>query len=120
MYAIRSYYAISAPVSTKSPVSTSRSRTSPDALDLTSTVVSGSTMPAEPTLTWLLSGGAGSERVLQYRNGVVGETFWRRSLVQRATAAIAPYATPAAYVRLGVTGQVRRTEYLQLASYNFV
>lgn len=59
-----------------------------------------------------LSGAAGKERVLQYRDGALLATFRRRMFLQRAQVAVAPKATSALYVRVGLAAQIRREEYL--------
>ncbi len=60
----------------------------------------------------VLSGEAGRERVLQFRDGDSSATYRRRLLVQRATLAVAPRASSRGYLRAGLSGQVRREEYL--------
>ena len=59
-----------------------------------------------------LSGFAGDERVLQYRDGERFATFQRRSFIQRGSVAFAPLASARTYVRVGAAAQVRRQEYL--------
>jgi hypothetical protein len=61
-----------------------------------------------------LPGEAADRRVLRFRNGVETDTLWYRALIQRAWLAWAPVAGPAGYVRLGLYGQARREQYLQL------
>lgn len=59
-----------------------------------------------------------SGRVFQYRitaPGARDTTEWRRrALINRVYVTYAPLATPERYVRVGVTAEVRREEYLQL------
>ena len=59
-------------------------------------------------------------RVFQYRTTAPGArdtTEWRRrAFTNRAFLTYAPLATPERYVRLGVTVEVRREEYLELAN----
>jgi len=62
-----------------------------------------------------LSGEAAGRRVLRFRDGVQRDSLWRRALVQRASVGWAPLAGPAGYVRVGVSGQVRRERYLAIA-----
>ena len=59
-----------------------------------------------------LSGASRDQRVLQFRNGLLEERFRRRLLFQRATVAFAPRASQTGYVRVGVSGQIKREEYL--------
>lgn len=59
-----------------------------------------------------LRGGAGRERVLQYRDGDLFGIFRRRSFLQAARVAFAPHATTSSYVRFGLAAQVKREEYL--------
>jgi len=61
-----------------------------------------------------LPGEAADRRVLRFRDGVESDTLWNRALIQRAWLAWAPAAGPAGYVRLGLYGQVRREQYLQI------
>ncbi len=62
-----------------------------------------------------LNGYAGSERILQYRDGEVADTFLRRSFIQTAQIATAPLASSSKYVRIGLIGQYRREEYVLAA-----
>ncbi|KPJ93962.1 MAG: hypothetical protein AMS18_04690 [Gemmatimonas sp. SG8_17] len=59
-----------------------------------------------------LPGDAGRERMLQYRDGEVFQTYQRRSFKQSGHIAYAPIAGSGRYLRVGVAGQVRREEYL--------
>jgi hypothetical protein len=62
-----------------------------------------------------LPGYAGDERVLQYRDGVVAETYQRTSLIQSGHIAFAPVAGTRTYLRLGAMGIVRREEFVLAA-----
>ncbi len=59
-----------------------------------------------------LTGDAGRERMLQYRDGEVSRTYQRRSLKQSGHVAFAAIAGWGRYLRLGFAGQVKREEYL--------
>jgi hypothetical protein len=59
-----------------------------------------------------LPGYAGDERVLQYRDGAVAETYQRRSFIQSAHIAFAPVAGTRTYLRVGAIGLVRREEFI--------
>jgi hypothetical protein len=59
-----------------------------------------------------LSGEAGRERVLRFRDGDSVRTFRRRRFVQRLAVAAAPVAGTGGYVRVGLGAQLRREEYL--------
>ena len=63
-----------------------------------------------------LAGAASKERILQFRDGNPFATFRRRMFRQRGQVAIAPIATSAGYVRVGVVGQIKREEYLPEAA----
>jgi hypothetical protein len=63
----------------------------------------------------LLPGQVLDGRVLRFRDGEVSDTVWRRALIQRTEIAWAPVAGPGGYVRIGLTGGVRREEYLSIA-----
>jgi hypothetical protein len=58
------------------------------------------------------SGEAARRRVLQFRDGEEFARFWRTAQIHRLSAAFAPRAGPGGYLRLGVTGQVRREEFV--------
>jgi hypothetical protein len=62
-----------------------------------------------------LPGEAASQRVLLFRDGVEGDTLWRRALIQRGWVSWAPAAGPAGYVRLGAYGHVRREAFVTIA-----
>jgi hypothetical protein len=78
----------------------------------------GSWSVGQPFRAWTdrggfgLPGDAGDERMLQYRDGEVFQTYQRRSFKQSGHIAFAPIAESGRYLRLGITGQVRREEYL--------
>jgi hypothetical protein len=59
-----------------------------------------------------LPGEAGRERILQYRDGEVFQTYQRRSFKQSGHFAFAPIAGAGSYLRLAIAGQLRREEYL--------
>jgi hypothetical protein len=61
-----------------------------------------------------LPGEAADRRILRFRDGVESDTLWYRSLVQRAWIAWAPIAGPGGFVRVGLYGQVRREQFLQI------
>jgi hypothetical protein len=61
-----------------------------------------------------LPGEAADRRVLRFRDGVESDTLWYRSLIQRGWLAWAPVAGPGGYVRLGLFGQIRREQYVQV------
>jgi len=62
-----------------------------------------------------LPGEAASRRVLQWRDGDTLDVRWRRAFVQRAAVGWAPSASPAGYLRVGLLGQIRQEQFLQLA-----
>ncbi|MFV1987839.1 MAG: hypothetical protein ACC682_11200 [Gemmatimonadota bacterium] len=57
-------------------------------------------------------------RVLQFRTEIGmpldTTTFFRRALINRVTLSHAPIASPRRYLRLGLTGEIRREEYMML------
>jgi hypothetical protein len=59
------------------------------------------------SLNWALFDG----RVLRYENGFLEDSARRELTVVRGDAAIALRASPRGYVRLGLTGQVRRDDF---------
>lgn len=59
-----------------------------------------------------LVGEAANQRVLQWANGEIFQTYQRRAFIQRASAAYAPFAGPRGYLRLGINGQIRREEFI--------
>jgi hypothetical protein len=62
-----------------------------------------------------IPGAAAARRVLRFRDGAQSDSLWRRTFIQRAWLAWAPVAGPGGYVHLGVSGHVRREEYLAIA-----
>jgi hypothetical protein len=64
-------------------------------------------------------GEAADQRILQYRvpRAVVTDTtrFQRRALILGAEGAVAPIASTAGYLRLGLRGRVRREEFIGVA-----
>jgi hypothetical protein len=64
------------------------------------------------------SGNLAQRRVLQFRDGEQFREFWQHRFHQRFSMAHAIRANVAGYLRLGVTGQVKREEYLTLAGHN--
>ena len=59
-----------------------------------------------------LTGEAADQRILQFRDGGLFNTFRRRAVRTTASLAIAPKARSDGYLRLGFLGQVRREEYI--------
>ncbi|NIM51915.1 MAG: hypothetical protein GTN78_05380 [Gemmatimonadales bacterium] len=59
-----------------------------------------------------LSGAAGRQRILQFRDGDSLETYRRRLLLQSGHLTYALGASPDGYLRLGLLGQLKREEYL--------
>jgi hypothetical protein len=62
-----------------------------------------------------LQGAAARRDMLQFRNGQLSQVFRRRFFYQRGTFAYAPVASPGGYVRLSISGQVKREEYFPKA-----
>lgn len=62
-----------------------------------------------------LAGTAAERDMLQFQEGQLFQTFRRRLFHQRGTFAFAPVASPAWYVRLGVSAQIKREEYFPKA-----
>lgn len=60
-------------------------------------------------------GEAGRQRVLQFRDGRLLQTLQRRAVVQRVSAAWAPAASGAGYLRVGLLGAIKREEYVLAA-----
>lgn len=57
-----------------------------------------------------LEGAAARRDMLQFRDGVLLQRFRRRLFLQRGTVAFAPVASPAGFVRFGLSAQVKREE----------
>lgn len=64
-----------------------------------------------------LLGNMAQRRVLQFRNGELAREFWHRRFHQSVRVAHAPRAAGAGYLRLGISGQIKREEYLTLADH---
>ena len=62
-----------------------------------------------------LLGEVADQRVLQFVNGEIAETYNRRAFIQRVNAGYAPTAGPEGYVRVGFLGQIRREEFVLAA-----
>jgi hypothetical protein len=62
-----------------------------------------------------LDGFAGLERVLQYRDGEVFETYQRSSFIQIGQVSTALVATSGMYLRVGLAGQYKQEEYVLAA-----
>jgi hypothetical protein len=62
--------------------------------------------------SFLYDGYAGDERVLQYRDGVAGDTLQRRSFIQLGQISTALVAETSHFFRLGLAGQVKKEEYI--------
>jgi hypothetical protein len=62
-----------------------------------------------------LEGYAGLERVLQYRDGEVAQTYQRSSFIQTGQVSTAPVASTGKYLRIGLVGQYKREEYVLAA-----
>ncbi len=59
-------------------------------------------------------GEVADQRVLQYIDGQIGETFQRRAFIQSARAAYAPAVGPGGYFRVGLVGQIKREEFIRV------
>jgi hypothetical protein len=62
------------------------------------------------SLIW--QGEVARHRVLQFRDGVASDTMQRRALVAEVSGGIAPRASSAEYLRLGVLARVKREAYV--------
>jgi hypothetical protein len=62
-----------------------------------------------------LLGEVADQRVLQFVNGEIAETYNRRAFIQRVNAGYAPTAGPEGYVRVGFIGQIQREEFILAA-----
>ena len=61
------------------------------------------------------TGEVGRQRTLQFRNSAQLAEFQRRVLSQRVDVAVAPMAGANGYLRVGMTGEIRREDYRALA-----
>lgn len=62
-----------------------------------------------------ITGETARQRILQFRDGALLETYRRRLLRAGGGVALAARADPGGYLRLGVVGQVKREEYVRFA-----
>lgn len=62
-----------------------------------------------------LSGATAQRDMLQFRDGVLSQTFRRNLFWQQARIAYAPVASPTGYIRVGLTAQVKREEFFPKA-----
>ncbi|HKI94320.1 MAG TPA: hypothetical protein VJ992_03410 [Gemmatimonadales bacterium] len=61
-----------------------------------------------------VNGSVVHRQLLQWRDGQHVQTYLRTALVQGASISVAPIADPGGYVRLGLLGQVRDEEYVNV------
>lgn len=66
---------------------------------------------ADPN-AWEWFGAAGRHRVLRFRDGDSLDSWQRRILGVRVSAALAPYTAEDGYLRLGLLGQIKREAYV--------